>query len=154
MRTFIFISIEMYGFYRKVVDHIIFIGGIQHQVNSHDTVNYLKILLPKKALIFYQGCHLGNFNAENWHETMWGHVEEPIFEYKGIPAVHFEKQSCTAWHSDRLSEENTVHVRTTLMHNLGMHGRQALNKKLPHVVTPVFAKMANGKIGPHNMIWS
>jgi len=39
------------------------------------------------------------------------------------------------------------------MHNLGMHGRQALNKKLPHAVTPVFEKMANGKIGPHNMIW-
>ena len=28
-----------------------------------------------------------------------------------------------------------------------------MNKQLPHVVTPVFAKMANGKIGPHNMIW-
>ena len=28
-----------------------------------------------------------------------------------------------------------------------------MQPQLPHVVTPVFARMANGKIGPHNMIW-
>ena len=48
---------------------------------------------------------------------------------------------------------NTARVRLARMHKLGLHGRHAMNKQLPHVVTPVFAKMANGKIGPHNMIW-
>ena len=113
----------------------------------------LKISIPKKTLISYQGCHLGNFKAENLIWNNVGPYGRANFEYKSIPAVHFEKQSCTAWHSDRLSEENTVHVRTTLMHNLGMHGRHALNKKLPHAVTPVFAKMAIDKIGHHNLIW-
>ena len=28
-----------------------------------------------------------------------------------------------------------------------------ISPQLPHVITPVFARMANGKIGPHNMIW-
>ena len=28
-----------------------------------------------------------------------------------------------------------------------------MNKQLPHVITPVFAKAENGKISPHNMIW-
>ena len=96
---------------------------------------------------------MGNPNAENAADRMGGHLGAPIPEHKGIPAVHFEKLSCTACHSGRLPEENTARVRTARMHKLGLHGRHAMNKQLPHVITPVFAKMENGKIGPHNMIW-
>ena len=140
--------------HRNGVDHMISRGDIEPSGNPHGSADYLKNFDPKKhASYSCQGCHLGNPNAENAADRMGGHLGAPIPEHKGIPAIHFEKLSCTACHSGRLPEENTARVRTARMHKLGLHGRHAMNKQLPHVVTPVFAKMANGKIGPHNMIW-
>ena len=140
--------------HRNGVDHMIGRGDIEPLDNPHGSDDYLKNYDPKKhASYSCQGCHLGNPNAENAADRMGGHLGAPIPEHKGIPAVHFEKLSCTACHSGRLPEENTARVRTARMHKLGLHGRHAMNKQLPHVITPVFAKMENGKIGPHNMIW-
>ena len=140
--------------HRNGVDHMIGRGDIEPSGNPHNSIDYLKNYDPQKhASYSCQGCHLGNPNAENQADMMGGHLGAPIPEHKGIPAVHFEKLSCTACHSGLLPKENTVRVRTARMHKLGLHGRHAMNKQLPHVVTPVFAKMANGKIGPHNMIW-
>ena len=140
--------------HRNGVDHMIGRGDIEPSGNPHDSVDYLNNYDTKKHVSYScRGCHLGNPNAENQADRMGGHLGAPIPEHKGIPAVHFEKLSCTACHSGRLPEENTARVRTARMHKLGLHGRHAMNKQLPHVITPVFAKMANGKIGPHNMIW-
>ena len=141
--------------HRNGVDHMISRGDIEPSKNPHGSADYLKAYDPKKVASYScQGCHMGDPNADDPAARMGGHLGAPIPEHKGMPPVHFEKLSCTACHSGRLPTENTARVRTARVHKLGLHGKLAsMQPQLPHVVTPVFARMANGKIGPHNMIW-
>ena len=141
--------------HRNGADHMISRGDIEPSTNPHGSDAYLKAYNPKKVASYScQGCHMGNPDADDPAARMGGHLGAPIPEHTGIPPVHFEKLSCTACHSGRLPEENTARVRTARMHKLGRHGPHGrVQPQLPHVVTPVFARMANGKIGPHNMIW-
>tara|TARA_B100000745_G_scaffold186267_1_gene122116 strand:- start:854 stop:1897 length:1044 start_codon:yes stop_codon:yes gene_type:complete len=130
-------------------------GDIEPSKNPHGSADYLKAYDPKKVTSYScQGCHMGDLNADDPAAKMGGHLGAPIPEHKGMPPVHFEKLSCTACHSGPLPTGNTARVRTARIHKLGLHGKLAsMQPQLPHVVTPVFARMANGKIGPHNMIW-
>ena len=141
--------------HRNGADHMISRGDIEPSTNPHGSDAYLKAYNPKKVASYScQGCHMGNPDADDPAARMGGHLGAPIPEHTGIPPVHFEKLSCTACHTGRLPEENTARVRTARMHKLGRHGPHGrVQPQLPHVVTPVFARMANGKIGPHNMIW-
>ena len=141
--------------HRNGVDHMISRGDIEPSKTPHGSADYLKAYEPKKVTSYScQGCHMGDPNADDPAARMGGHLGAPIPEHKGMPPVHFEKLSCTACHSGRLPTGNTARVRTARMHKLGLHGKLAsMQPQLPHVVTPVFARMANGKIGPHNMIW-
>ena len=141
--------------HRNGVDHMISRGDIEPSKNPHGSADYLKAYDPKKVTSYScQGCHMGDPNADDPAARMGGHLGAPIPEHKGMPPVHFEKLSCTACHSGRLPTGNTARVRTARIHKLGLHGKLAsMQPQLPHVVTPVFARMANGKIGPHNMIW-
>ena len=141
--------------HRNGVDHMISRGDIEPSKTPHGSADYLKAYDPKKVTSYScQGCHMGDPNADDLAARMGGHLGAPIPEHKGMPPVHFEKLSCTACHSGRLPTGNTARVRTARIHKLGLHGKLAsMQPQLPHVVTPVFARMANGKIGPHNMIW-
>ena len=141
--------------HRNGVDHMISRGDIEPSKNPHGSADYLKAYDPKKVTSYScQGCHMGDPNADDPAARMGGHLGAPIPEHKGMPPVHFDKLSCTACHSGRLPTGNTARVRTARIHKLGLHGKLAsMQPQLPHVVTPVFARMANGKIGPHNMIW-
>jgi hypothetical protein len=141
--------------HRNGVDHMISRGDIEPSKTPHGSADYLKAYDPKKVTSYScQGCHMGDPNANDPAARMGGHLGAPIPEHKGMPPVHFEKLSCTACHSGRLPTGNTARVRTARIHKLGLHGKLAsMQPQLPHVVTPVFARMANGKIGPHNMIW-
>jgi hypothetical protein len=141
--------------HRNGVDHMISRGDIEPSKNPHGSADYLKAYEPEKVTSYScQGCHMGDPNADDPAAKMGGHLGAPIPEHKGMPPVHFEKLSCTACHSGRLPTEDTARVRTARIHKLGLHGKLAsMQPQLPHVVTPVFARMANGKIGPHNMIW-
>ena len=140
--------------HRNGVDHMITRGDIEPNHNPHSSSKYLKVFDLKKAASYScSGCHLGNPNAVDASNKMGGHLGAPIPEHKGIPPIHFEKLSCTACHSGKLPEGKTGRVRTARIHKLGLHGKHAMNKQLPHVITPVFAKAENGKISPHNMIW-
>ncbi|MDP6794172.1 MAG: hypothetical protein QF721_02835 [Verrucomicrobiota bacterium] len=141
--------------HRNGADHMISRGDIEPSTKPHGSEEYLKAYDPKKVASYScQGCHMGNANADDRATRMGGHLGAPVPEHKGIPPVHFEKLSCTACHSGRLPATKTGRVRTARMHKLGRHGPHGrVQPQLPHVVTPVFARMANGKIGPHNMIW-
>ena len=141
--------------HRNGVDHMISRGDIEPSKTPHGSADYLKAYEPKKVTSYScQGCPMGDPPADDPAARMGGHLGAPIPEHKGMPPVHFEKLSCTACHSGRLPTGNTARVRTARMHKLGLHGKLAsMQPQLPHVVTPVFARMANGKIGPHNMIW-
>ena len=140
--------------HRNGVDHMIARGDIEPTGNPHSSSEYLKKYDVKKVASYScRGCHLGNSVGTDAASKMGGHLGAPIPDHKGIPPIHFEKLSCTACHSGRLPEQKTGRVRTARIHKLGLHGRHTMNKQLPHVVSPVFARSENGKITPHNMIW-
>jgi hypothetical protein len=44
-------------------------------------------------------------------------------------------------------------VRTARVHQLGLHGKHALVRRLPHIMSPVFKPGEDGKIAPHRMFW-
>ena len=141
--------------HRNGADHMISRGDIETLKNPHGSEDYLKAYDPKKfASYSCRGCHMGVTDSDDPAARMGGHLGAPVPQHKGIPPIHFEKLSCTACHSGHLPGKKTGRVRTAKIHKLGRHGPHGrIQPQLPHVVTPVFARMANGKIGPHNMIW-
>jgi hypothetical protein len=67
--------------------------------------------------------------------------------------VHFDKLTCTACHSGPWPAQKTTLVKTSRAHRLGTLNVNKSPDALPHIVSPVFAKQANGKIAPHKLLW-
>lgn len=82
-----------------------------------------------------------------------GRLGAPLLVHRGIPAAHFDKLTCTACHSGSLPQKNTVRTKTSRAHALGTHNVNKSADALPHVIYPVFSPGADGKIGPHKLIW-
>jgi len=140
--------------HRNGVDHMIARGDIEPLGDAGGDAAYAKAYEPANvAALSCQGCHLGDPQSGQPAVKLGGFLGAPIPEHKGLPPVHFEKLSCTSCHSGSFPKDKTGRVRTSRIHKLGLHGRHAINKKLPHVLTPVFARMDNGKIAPHNLFW-
>ncbi|HNQ34006.1 MAG TPA: hypothetical protein PKJ93_09550, partial [Methanoculleus sp.] len=99
-----------------------------------------------------RGCHLGDETADAAAAQKGGRLGAPRPRHAGIPTIHFEELACTACHSGPWPRE-LEQVRTARVHKLGLHGKHAANLHLPHVLTPVFARQADGKIAPHKMFW-
>jgi len=107
-----------------------------------------------------KGCHIGDENGRAPHA---GRLGAPVPAHKGIPAVHFDRLSCTACHSGPWPGATTDLCKTSQAHGLGTHGINKSPTALPHVLYPVFAKQAPvdsqeadpkpGKIAPHKLIW-
>jgi hypothetical protein len=111
-----------------------------------------------------ESCHLGNKNSSS---PQAGRLGAPVPVHKGIPAIHFEKLSCTACHSGPWPKKETILTKTSRAHRLGTVGVNKSHEALPHIIAPVFAKqsgigsayvgklvmMKAGKIAPHKMIW-
>ncbi|RJP30853.1 MAG: hypothetical protein C4527_08905 [Candidatus Omnitrophota bacterium] len=97
-----------------------------------------------------EGCHLGD--AESIM-PLTGRFSAPVPKHAGIPLVHFEKMTCTVCHSGPWPEAKTQLVKTSLAHGLGIRNVDKSETALPHIVTPVFARQANGKIAPHHLLW-
>jgi len=97
-----------------------------------------------------KGCHLpGDSSAV----PAAGRFGAPIPEHRGIPAVHFEKISCTGCHSGPWPGPETNLTKTAMAHRLGTRGVNKSPDALPHIYSPVFATQDNGKIAPHKLIW-
>jgi hypothetical protein len=103
-----------------------------------------------------RGCHLGDENGER---ITGGRLGAPVPEHKGIPAVHFERLTCTACHSGPYPEDKPVLAKTSRAHRLGTINVPKDVQVLPHILAPVFARQAvtdpnsTPKIGPHRLIW-
>jgi len=102
-----------------------------------------------------RGCHLGD---ENGGRPEGGRLGAPVPEHKGIPAVHFERLTCTACHSGPWPGDQTILTKTSRAHRLGTPNVNKEVRILPHVLSPVFAKQTgtdsdDPKIGPHKLIW-
>ncbi len=98
-----------------------------------------------------RGCHLGDESGP----PLGGRLGAPVPKHKGIPAVHFERLSCTACHSGPWPESEAARCKTAQAHALGTHNVNKVPNALPHVQYPVFAKAAGegGKITPQKLIW-
>jgi len=97
-----------------------------------------------------KGCHLP---AKRTSTVSVARLGAPIPKHTGLPEVHFERMTCTACHSGPLPGDKTTSVKTSMAHGLGVYNIDKSPEALPHIATVVFAKGADGKIAPQNMIW-
>ena len=97
-----------------------------------------------------KGCHLPGDSTEVPAAARFG---APVPAHRGIPAVHFDRLSCTACHSGPWPGEKTYLTKTSMGHRLGTVGVNKSADALPHIYSPVFTELENGKIGPHKLIW-
>jgi len=98
------------------------------------------------------GCHTGEASFKGAKVTA-GRLGAPYPTHKGIPAVHFEKLSCTVCHSGSLLEKEFTRVRTSCANRLGIYGIAQWFTDFPHIIEPVFIKNKAGKITPHRLMW-
>jgi hypothetical protein len=111
---------------------------------------------PMAATTSCRGCHLGD---ENGKRATGGRLGAPVPKHKGIPAVHFERLTCTACHSGPYPGDQPVLAKTSRAHRLGTINVNKDVRVMPHILAPVFAKQAvtdpnsTPKIGPHKLVW-
>jgi hypothetical protein len=94
------------------------------------------------ATLSCKGCHMEN-----------GRMGAPKPLHVGIPAVHFDKLTCTACHSGPWPDKTTLRVKTARAHSLGIPNADKTDDALPQIMEPVFASQADGKIAPHRAVW-
>ena len=117
---------------------------------DHKIARGFEMTEPGKAGLTCEGCHLGTGPAG---VPDAGRMGAPRPKHAGIPTIHFEKLTCTACHSSTWPEEQAGQWRTSRIHKLGLHGKHALDLRLPHVYGPVMMKGEDGKIGPYRLFW-
>lgn len=96
------------------------------------------------ATLSCRGCHMGDAEGA-------GRLGAPKPLHVGLPALHFEKLSCTACHSGPAPTDDNYHLQTALAHGLGLPEHYHDNDP-PALVTPVMLQ-ENGKLYPHRMMW-
>ncbi|MBU1338465.1 MAG: cytochrome c3 family protein [Acidobacteria bacterium] len=99
-----------------------------------------------------RGCHLGA-GFPGGRKKGSGRMGAPYPLHKGLPAVHFERLSCTVCHSGPLVTREPVRVRTSRANRLGIHGIARWYTEQPAVLEPVFVPGADGKLSPHRLAW-
>ncbi len=105
---------------------------------------------PLAAHSSCEGCHMGDHEGDGVEAGRFG---APRPEHIGIPAVHFEKLTCTACHSGPWPGDKTYRVKNSQAHALGTRTVNKSPDALPHIEYPVMATRADGKIAPHKLIW-
>lgn len=99
-----------------------------------------------------QGCHMGK-DLSGKDEANAGRLGAPYPLHRGIPAVHFEKLSCTVCHAGPLPSSDFTRVRTSRANRLGIYGIAQWFTDLPHIIEPVFIRDQEGIIVPHRLMW-
>jgi hypothetical protein len=107
---------------------------------------------PGRAEFSCQGCHMGKNLSQRGGPTQ-GRLGAPYPLHEGIPAVHFEKLSCTVCHSGLPPSKDLTRVRTSRANRLGIYGIAQWFTEWPRIVEPVYIRNSKGKISPHRLIW-
>ncbi len=105
---------------------------------------------PTAEAFSCKGCHLPAKGAPAFSVARLG---APVPEHKGLPEIHFGKLTCAACHSGPLPSDETSRVKTSMAHGLGVYASDKSAEALPHIATVVFAKGADGRIAPVNLLW-
>jgi len=127
--------------HRNGTDHKI-IRGYEGEADISDNL--------RAATSSCRGCHLPRDDDE---APVAGRLGSPVAVHRGIPPVHFEKLTCTTCHSGPWPRDKTILVKTARAHRLGTIGVNKSHEVIPHIVAPVFATQADGKIAPHKLVW-
>ncbi len=96
------------------------------------------------------GCHLRDEGSNN---PQSGRLGAPYPSHKGLPAIHFDKLSCTACHSGPWPTEDVQRVKLSRTHALGTFGVKKGDDAVPYILSPVYARDDDGKISPHRLLW-
>ena len=106
---------------------------------------------PDVASLSCRGCHLGT--GAQGARAMGGRLGAPTPKHAGLPPVHLERLTCTACHSGPMPKSEPTRIRTARANRMGIFGRAQWYTEAPNISEGVFAKGADGKIGPVRMIW-
>lgn len=106
---------------------------------------------PSVAAYSCEGCHIGNNDSES---PINGNFGAPVPAHKGIPAVHFDRMTCTVCHAGKWPEEKASLVKTSRSHKLGAHFAFKSENAYPHIQSSVFVNSENDKIELSNILWS
>ncbi|WP_182868068.1 hypothetical protein [Stieleria mannarensis] len=112
------------------------------------------------------GCHMGADFVDELGRTgedhpqhdeyatdqLAGRLGSPHPAHAGLPALHFEKLSCTACHGGPLPRDQALGIMTSLAHSLGEKGHRD-GTELPRIAGPVYAKGDDGRVYPHRAVW-
>jgi hypothetical protein len=123
--------------------------GLQHNITRGYATEPCDSTNPLAAKSSCEGCHLGKGAVT----PVAGRFAAPTPKHTGIPPSHFDKLTCTACHSGPWPSAQTVRVKTSRAHALGVAGASKSGDILPHLTYPVFAKGQDGKIGVFKLFW-
>jgi hypothetical protein len=130
--------------HRNGIDHRITRGYREEAEERND---------PTVRTYSCEGCHLGGDDAGTGRGGLGSVYGAPHPLHRGLPALHFEKLTCTACHSGPWPGEYARRVQSSMAHGLGVPSKERKDTDLPEIVEPVFAAGAGGKITPHRMLW-
>ncbi len=103
---------------------------------------------PLAEALSCEGCHVLDDS-----QPRAGRLGAPLPQHKGIPSVHFEKMTCTACHAGVWPGTQTIQVKTSMAHGLGLHNVNKSEQVLPHIISPILARNDQGKLAPHHALW-
>ncbi|MEM6692734.1 MAG: cytochrome c3 family protein, partial [Planctomycetota bacterium] len=140
--------------HRNGIDHLM-VRGFEGQAHPDSDV---------MQTLSCTGCHLGvdqddahtlnHFTMDEYRDktTLATRLGSPMPLHEGLPAVHFDRLSCTACHGGTVPREESIRAMTSLAHGLG-EKKHWTGEELPLIATPVFAKLDDGKIYPMRAMW-
>jgi len=130
-------------------------NGLDHQMVRGYESEAAERKDPSVAEFSCKGCHLGfpELEDQSLMAAMGGRLGAPRPAHKDIPAVHFDKMSCTSCHSGPWPEDLPQMVRTSRANRLGIHGVAQWYTDEPRIGEPVFMKAQDGKLTPYRMMW-
>jgi hypothetical protein len=132
--------------HRNGLDHNIIRGYESETIERND---------PTVAEFSCRGCHLGvpELEGDSLMAALGGRQGAMRPAHEGIPAIHFDKMSCTSCHSGPWPEDEPSQVRTSRANRLGIHGKARWYTDAPRIGEPIFMRDHDGKLAPYRMMW-
>ncbi len=125
-------------------------NGLDHRISRGYEKETVASGTARNNSLSCAGCHIKNPQEA---DTDPGNVSAPRPQHRGIPLIHFERLTCTACHAGEWPLQETRRIKTAITHGLGVKGINKSEQILPHIISPVLAEQADGRIAMHNMLW-
>lgn len=129
-------------------------NGLDHAITRNYEGEAKERNDPSIATLTCQGCHYGSGKKDATGTDLGGRNAAPRPQHKGMPAIHFEKISCTTCHSGPYPSEQATSVLTSMAHRLGTESFNRVDDASPAIQQPVFERSPEtGKITPYRVLY-